>query len=37
MNTFLNIYIYIYIFFLPPVNGGKKLNSELSFETQSHM
>ena len=23
--------------FLPLVNGGKKLNLELSFETQSHM
>ena len=23
--------------FLPPINGGKNLNLELSFETQSHM
>ena len=23
--------------FLPPVNGGKKLNLELIFKTQSHM
>ena len=23
--------------FLPPVNGGKRLSFELSFETQSHM